>query len=456
MSIALNVAAQTSARARTGLALTLGLGLAAIAVVVTAWIIHSYIAGLLVQSFLFAIVALSTDVIWGYAGILTFASAAMFGIGAYSLGIVFTRLSHAGWAVALAVAVAAVVAAVLSALIGWLAFYGRNRVSEFYIALVTLGLSVLFGQVVLYGGPMTGGSNGLSGFPTVAASNQTWYLVAGLSLVVAAWIALRVVRSDFGLLLRALRDHEVRCKYLGIHTPRVKTYVFTLCNVVVAVVGVLYALFTTVVAPSLVGITLATNVLIWVTLGGRATIVGPALAAILVNAATPQLSTSMPLYWQGILGVAFVLVVVLLPRGILPEAWHWGARLLARPVAARKLSGSQSGEAAADRPLFSLGQASPVGDRSDIVLDVHGVSKRFGSFKALSEVDLQVRLGELVSIVGPNGAGKTSLVRCISDGAERDAGHIEVSGRSIGRGSPDSIVDLASDVSSRAPAYLAA
>ena len=221
-----------------------------------------------------------------------------------------------------------------------------------------------------------------------------------------------------------------------------KTYVFTLCNVVVAVVGVLYALFTTVVAPSLVGITLATNVLIWVTLGGRATIVGPALAAILVNAATPQLSTSMPLYWQGILGVAFVLVVVLLPRGILPEAWHWGARLLARPVAARKLSGSQSGEAAADRPLFSLGQASPVGDRSDIVLDVHGVSKRFGSFKALSEVDLQVRLGELVSIVGPNGAGKTSLVRCISDGAERDAGHIEVSGRSIGRGSPDSIVDL--------------
>ena len=435
MSISVNVAAQTSARASTGLALTLGLGLAAIAVGVTAWILHSYIAGLLVQSFLFAIVALSTDVIWGYAGILTFASAAMFGIGAYTLGIVFTRLSHAGWAVALAVAVAALVAAVLSALIGWLAFYSRNRVSEFYIALVTLGLSVLFGQAVLYGGAMTGGSNGLSGFPTIAASNQTWYLVAGLGLVMAAGVALRVMRSDFGLLLRALRDHEVRCKYLGIHTPRVKNYVFTLCNIVVAVVGVLYALFTTVVAPSLVGITLATNVLIWVILGGRATIVGPALAAILVNAATPQLSISMPLYWQGILGVVFVLVVVLLPRGILPEAWHWGARLLARPVGARR----QSGGAAADRPLFSLGQASPVGDLSDIVLDIRKVSKRFGSFKALSEVDLQVRLGELVSIVGPNGAGKTSLVRCISDGAERDAGHIEVGGRSIGRSSPDRI-----------------
>jgi branched-chain amino acid transport system permease protein len=195
MSIAMNDAAPTTASFRTGLALAFGIGLAAIAVVVSGWIIDSYIAGLLVQSFLFAIVALSTDVIWGYAGILTFASAAMFGIGAYTLGIVFTHLSHSGWAVALAAGMAAVVAAVLSALIGWLAFYGRNRVSEFYIALVTLGLSVLFGQVVLYGGAMTGGSNGLSGFPTVAASNRTWYLFTGLSLVIAVWVALRVVRA---------------------------------------------------------------------------------------------------------------------------------------------------------------------------------------------------------------------------------------------------------------------
>ena len=414
-----------------------GLGLLLAVVVGCAWTLDDYTAGLLVQSFLFAIVALTTDVVWGYAGILTFASAAMFGIGAYALGAVFVHWSHSGWAVVLAVALAALLAAASSALIGWLAFYSRTRVSEFYIAVVTLGLSVLFGQAVLYGGALTGGSNGLSGFPTLALSNQAWFLVAGLALVASFWIGLKVVRSDFGLLLRALRDHELRCRYLGIHTPFVKTAVFTICNTVVALAGVCYALFTTVVAPSLVGITLATNVLIWVTLGGRATIVGPALAAILVNAATPQLSTSMPLYWQGILGLVFVLIVVLLPRGLLPEAWNLLHRItrVAAPRARTEAANSD-----ADTPLFETREGVASIGKGELVLDIRNVSRNFGSFKALSNVDLEIRLGELVSIVGPNGAGKTSLVRCMSDGVERNDGSILVGGHSIGRGSPDTIV----------------
>jgi branched-chain amino acid transport system permease protein len=427
-------------QARSGAPLTLGIGALAVGVLACAFALDGYTAGLLVQSFLFAIVALATDMIWGYSGILTFASAAMFGIGAYALGIVFVHLSDSGWAVGLAVAAAAIAAAALSALIGWLAFYSRTKVSEFYIAVVTLGLSVLFGQVVLYGGALTGGSNGLSGFRTVAISNQAWFLLAGMALVATLWLALRVVRSDFGLLLRALRDHELRCRYLGIHTPFVKTAVFTLCNTVAAVAGVFYALFTTVVAPSLVGITLATNVLIWVTLGGRATIVGPALAAILVNAATPQLSTSMPLYWQGVLGLVFVLVVVLLPRGLLPEAWALGARLLPRSAGARPPE--DAGSPDPTRPLFTVQAPAAFARSAETVLDVRKVSKNFGSFKALSDVDLQVALGELVSIVGPNGAGKTSLVRCMSDGVERSGGTVLVCGHPIGRASPDAIVGL--------------
>ena len=165
--------------------------------------------------------------------------------------------------------------------------------------------------------------------PPSPSSNQVWFLAAGLVLVASLWVALRCVHSDFGLLLRALRDHELRCRYLGIHTPLVKTACSHSAIRSWPLAGVFYALFTTVVAPSLVGITLATNVLIWVILGGRATIVGPALAAIIVNAATPQLSTSLPLYWQGILGLVFVLVVVLLPRGLLPEPGSGGAALYA-------------------------------------------------------------------------------------------------------------------------------
>jgi branched-chain amino acid transport system permease protein len=410
-----------------------------VAIVGSSWVLGAYTSGLLVESFLFAIVALTTDVIWGYGGILTFASAAMFGIGAYALGIMIVHVSASGWAIAGSVAAAAAVSAALSALIGWLAFYSRTRVSEFYVAVVTLGLSVLFGQMVLYGGALTGGSNGLSGFPTVSLSNQTWYLITGAALLVTGGVALKVVHSDFGLLLRALRDHELRCKYLGIPTPFVKTAVFTACNAVIAVVGVFYALFTTVVAPSLVGIVLATNVLIWVTLGGRATIIGPALAAILVNAATPQLSTLIPLYWQGILGLAFVLVVVLLPRGILPAMWTLLLHLLSRLISPVRTG--PDGPSPASK-LYEVMDSASFVPGSEIVLDIQDVSKKYGSFRALSEVSLQVRLGELVSIVGPNGAGKTSLVRCVSDGMERNSGAIAVCGQSIGRSAPDAIVAL--------------
>jgi branched-chain amino acid transport system permease protein len=403
-------------------------------------LLSSYGLGLLVQSYIFAIVALITDVIWGYSGILTFASAAMFGIGTYSLGITFVHYSNSGWAILLALVGAMLSAWLLSALIGWLAFYSRTKVSEFYIAIVTLGLSVLFGQMALYGGALTGGSNGLSGFPTIALSNQAWYLIAAVALLLAIVIALRVVTSDFGLILQAVRDHEIRCKYLGIHTPRIKMAVFSICNALVAAVGVLYALFTTVVAPSLVGITLATNVLIWVMLGGRGTIVGPALAAVIINAATPELSTTMPLYWQGILGFTFIVVVVLLPRGLLPALFEFPSRFylwVGRLNRLRRPSSKKWSPA-----HFEVAPTPVASNDGEVVLDVQDVSKHYGSFRALSNVVLQVRRGELLSVVGPNGAGKTSLVRCISDGLERTSGSIAICGQLIDRSPPDTIVGL--------------
>ena len=121
-----------------------------------ALLIGDYTAGLLAQAFIFAILAVTADLVWGYTGILTFASAAMFGLGAYAVGVIFVHVSTAGWAVPVALALGILLAVAVSALIGWLAFYSRIKVSEFYIAVVTLGLSVLFSQSVSYGGALTG------------------------------------------------------------------------------------------------------------------------------------------------------------------------------------------------------------------------------------------------------------------------------------------------------------
>jgi branched-chain amino acid transport system permease protein len=416
----------------------------AIVIAAAGIVLDSYSTGLLVLAYIFAVLALTVDVAWGYTGILTFASAAMFGIGAYAVGIVFVHLSLGAAAIPVAVAMAVVAACALSAVIGWLAFYSRVRVSEFYIAVVTLGLSVLFNQTVSYGGALTGGSNGLSGFDTVAVGGGAWYAIAGIALLAAMLVSLRLVRSDFGLILRSIRDHEMRCRYLGLHTPFIKTVVFTACNGAAAAAGVLYALFTTVVAPSLVGFVLATNVLIWVMLGGRGTLLGPVLAAILINAVTPELSTTIPLYWQGALGLLFVLVVVGLPRGLLPGLWDgvlWAARAAGMPGLAER--GTEIHEEAGE-PLYAEAPQTrtPAPDGDAAVLEIAHVSKSFGSFHALTDVSLGVGRGELVSIVGPNGAGKTSLVRCISDGYERSAGSVTVAGEPVGHRPPDDIVTL--------------
>jgi branched-chain amino acid transport system permease protein len=138
-------------------------------------LLDGYTAGLLAQAYFFAILSLTADLVWGYTGVLTFASAAMFGIGAYALGVMFVHVSSNAWAIPIALTMGVALACGLSAVIGWLAFYSRVKVSEFYIAVVTLGLSVLFNQTVSYGGALTGGSNGLSGFATISLNNYGWY-----------------------------------------------------------------------------------------------------------------------------------------------------------------------------------------------------------------------------------------------------------------------------------------
>lgn len=397
-----------------------------------------YLAGLLVQAMLFGMVALLTDIIWGYAGILSFASAAMFGAGAYVLGGVFVHLSSSPLNAFLAAAGAAVTAFVASAGIGWLAFYSRTKVSEFYIAVVTLGLSVLLGQAILYGGAVTGGSNGLSGFATIGLPNKVWYAGVVILLLATVAVARRLVRSDFGQVLKAIRDNEMRSRYLGIDTPLVRTIMFSAANAAIAIVGVVYATFTTVVAPSLVGIAAATNVIIWVILGGRGTLVGPALAAIAITAVTPQLSTTYPLSWQGFLGAVFVLVVVFLPEGLLPFAL---ARLRAA-IPGASLDGETARSVTPQGHLFRRTDDSGRTTRDGPVMKLSGVSKKFGSFVACDDVSFSVERGELVSIVGPNGAGKTSLVRCIADGDERTSGRVEIDGVDIARMPPEKIVSL--------------
>jgi branched-chain amino acid transport system permease protein len=403
----------------------LALLVAGIALVVLGpWLFDAYLLNLLVKAFFFAIVAVTVDVLWGYTGYLTFGQSAFFGIGAYAAGLVFT---HAGFTAgtALGAFVLAVgAAAAVGGLVGWLSFY--RGASPFFATVISLVLPIVVSQLLLSGGSWTGSSSGLTGYESFDWSLETWYWVAGAGVLATAAVAWRVVSSDAGRVLASIRDNESRCAYLGIAVSRVKILALVATAAVAGLAGFGYGAFSGVVAPELSGFVLGTELIIWVALGGRGTLWGPLAGTILISVATAYLSSSMPFAWQLIVGCAFVLVIIFLPRGLAP--------LLLGPLGL-----GRSGRSA---PRLVEKPTRPADPGTAPALVMAGVAKNYGSLQVLQDITFEARAGELVGLIGPNGAGKTTLMRCMSDGEERSAGRVRLAGTDIGRAPPEVCVRL--------------
>jgi branched-chain amino acid transport system permease protein len=376
---------------------------------------------------------MTVDVLWGYTGILTFGQSAFFGIGAYACALVFTHLGFGPlWAIA-GLGIGIVAAMFVGFLIGWLAFY--HGASPLYASIITLALPIVVVQLIFSGGNFTCSSSGISSFPTYYWDFEVWFWIAGTYMVMVTAIGYLFVRSDFGCILVALRENEERCAYLGIPVSGIKTGLMMAAAAIGAGAGFGYAAFTNVVAPELAGFLLGTELLIWTALGGRATLIGPVLGALGIDVTASYLSGSMPFLWKLIVGIAFVVVIVLLPRGLAPLVGD-GLRRLTSPF--------RRGDAK-DEDEITLVPSPPVqpshaGDT--LPIRIEALSRHYGSLKVLSGISIEGYKGELLSIVGPNGAGKTTMMRCISDGGERSSGKVFVNGVEIGRGAPQKVAAL--------------
>ena len=390
--------------------------------------LDTYTVNILIRALLLAALALTVDILWGYTGILTFGQSAFFGIGAYACALVFTHGGFGpGWALA-ALAIGILAAMAVGGLVGWLAFY--HGASPLYGSIVTLALPIVLTQIVFAGGRFTGSSSGLSGFPTYYWALETWFWIAGGFLVVVTSLAWLFVRSDMGRVLVAIRENEIRCAYLGIPVSRIKILLMIAASAIGAVAGFAYAAFTNVVAPELTGFLLGTELLIWVALGGRGTLIGPVIGAMGIDLTSSYLSGSLPFYWKLVVGAAFVIVIVALPQGLMPLVTN-----LWRSVTPRARRGRRA------PVLTEIPARGPVG-MAEQALAVRGVERHFGSLKVLQGIRFDASQGELLSLVGPNGAGKTTLIRCIADGFERSGGEITVFGRPLGRWPPNRCVAL--------------
>jgi urea transport system permease protein len=274
--------------------------------------------------FLFAAFAISVDLIWGYGGMLTFGHAAFFGGGGYLVGMLTTRdagfLPLPLWPAV----VAAVVGVALFALaLSYFVFSGRGALRGVEFAVVTLAVAVAAERLTNAGGSVTGGQNGILmtaslRVPGVAAFQQGngFYAFGGL-LLVATYVGVkRFLGSRSGLILRGIRENEDRIDGLGYSVPAIKRRSFVLSAAIASLAGAIFYVHEGIVSPGAVGVGASTLVLLWVVLGGRGTLIGPIVGAILLPYLTARLSGSLLDTWLVVVGVILVAVILVLPSGI--------------------------------------------------------------------------------------------------------------------------------------------
>jgi urea transport system permease protein len=284
----------------------------------------SFFVDRLGRYFLFAAFAVSVDLIWGYGGMFTFGHAAFFGGGGYIVGILTTHevafLPVPLW-VALVCAVSA--AALLALALSYFVFSGRGALRGVGFAVVTLAVAVMAERLTNAGGSLTGGQNGILmteslGVPGLLSLQQGhgFYALAGVLLVGTYVVVQRFLGSRSGLILRGIRDNEERVDLLGYDVPAIKRRAFVLSAAVAALAGAVFYVHEGIVSPTAVGVRASTLVLLWVVLGGRGTLIGPIVGAILLPYLTATLSGSLLDIWLVVVGIILVAVILVLPSGI--------------------------------------------------------------------------------------------------------------------------------------------
>ena len=272
-----------------------------------------YYVGLVTKMLIFALFAMSLDLLLGYAGLASLGHAAFFGVAAYTIALLFLRAGIGGW-IALPAALAA--STVTGALIAALALRARGS----YFLMITFALAQVVWSVAFGWRSFTGGDDGMPGvarpnFGWSLDSTQSFYYFVLAVVGLAALLLAAIVKSPFGRALRGIRESESRMQALGYDVWRYQFVAFVLAAAFAGLAGALYAYFNRFVGPEYLHVIQSAEALIMVILGGAGTLIGPAIGAALIVFLEDYIS-SLTQHWLLVLGIIYVLVTLFAPRGL--------------------------------------------------------------------------------------------------------------------------------------------
>ena len=314
--------------------------------------VPTYVVALLGKYLCYALLALALDLVWGYCGILSLGHGAFFALGGYAMGMylmrqigdrgvygnpelpdfmVFLNWQELPWYwhgfdnFFFAMLMVMLIPGLLAFVFGWLAF--RSRVTGVYLSIITQALTYALMQAFFLNDFGFGGNNGLTDFKDILGfslqSDGTavaLFFISAIMLAVAYWLSRFITQSKFGRVAVSIRDAESRTRFLGYRVEHYKLLVFVLSAVLAGIAGALFVPQVGIINPGEFSPINSIEIVIWVALGGRGTLYGAIIGALVVNYAKTFFTGAFPEIWLFMLGALFVLSTMYLPRGLVGVA----------------------------------------------------------------------------------------------------------------------------------------
>ncbi|MEH2482567.1 branched-chain amino acid transport system permease protein [Nitrobacteraceae bacterium AZCC 2146] len=393
------------------------------------------------------LIGLGFDILFGLTGLLSFGQAAFYGVGGFVTA--YLLVSGALCSVWLALLAGTAAAGVFGLLVGWLAV----RRIGIYFTMITLA----FGQMAYFieNSPLsnyTGGENGIPGVPVpvLGFGEHAIRISAGLPMYVLFAVifftgyvlARRIVGSPVGAILLAIKENTGRVAMLGHNVPAYKLTAFVIAALYAGLAGGLLGSFQSYMPPDAFSLETSGQLVVQTIVGGAGTLIGPLVGAAvwLWLRDNLQLIPGLATLWKLVLGIAFIMLVIGLRRGICGEIAHWWnerrnlAALRAAEVRTEAIEAHNVDAATAPVAKVTdvtLPLPEPATGDSEIALEARSLARHYGGLKAVDGVSFKVRRGSIHAVIGPNGAGKSTLFKMLLDEVSPSSGEVLLFGEKV-------------------------
>jgi len=386
-----------------------------------------------------ALWAISYNLMLGYTGMVSFAHAAYYGVGAYTVALIFKRYH-------LPILVGLAAAPFVAAAVGLVTGLVAQRAVRLYFSLLTLAISQLLFSIVFQWYDFTGGDNGISiTVPDQLSDYTTLYYFTAVVVGFCFLLMFILVRSPFGAALLSIRENRQRAASIGIHVKAYELAVYTVAAMFAGVAGGLFVLYQQQAYPEMLYWTANAQPVVVALLGGTTTFLGPAIGAFLYVVLDNAISKQFPYQFDIILGAIVLAVVLAVPGGV-SDAPSVFLRLRERFRRGEEAAAPQAESTGDAIRMFDVRKAlaSEAIQAAEVhsgqtLLKIEHLSRSFGGLRAVQDVSLEVKQGDRHAIIGPNGAGKSTLFNLITGELKPSSGRVIFDGRDI-TGKPPHVI----------------